>query len=531
MIYNNKTLLENLTSPVREIGARVEVYNTSGSVIYQIEEDENLKNFKIEKVAQDGKFFGFGVSQKLTLTLSDKERSYTINDDYYIELTFLVGNTGYYAAPYFYIDSVSRDENTNDLTITAYDLLYKNASKFKLSDIDIELNYTLSDLAKSCADKIGATNIKSDFDDISYPEGANFDGSETIRSVLDDLAEVSQSIYYINYANALVFKRLNNNSSINFSVSKDIMFTLKTGDTYTLTSITSTTELGDNITSSTGGTGETAYIRDNPLWNLREDRATLVDNAIADIGGLKMTEFSCEWRGITDLEVGDKLSFTLKDDTSIIGYVINDTLEYDGGLKQTTSWSYTKDNEETESNPTSLGEVLNQTYAKVDKVNKQIEIVASETSTNSEAISSLQVDTSSISASVKSIQETTETSIESINNDISTLTNQVETAMTSEQVSIKIQEELENGIDKVTTSTGFTFNEEGLTVSKSDSEMKTTITEDGMTVYKNDEAVLTANNVGVDAVNLHATTYLIIGNNSRFEDYTTNRTGCFWIGG
>ena len=61
--------------------------------------------------------------------------------------------------------------------------------------------------------------------------------------------------------------------------------------------------------------------------------------------------------------------------------------------------------------------------------------------------------------------------------------------------------------------------------------MKTTITEDGMTVYRNDEAVLTADNQGVKAEDLHATTYLIIGANSRFEDYGTNRTGCVWIGG
>ena len=61
--------------------------------------------------------------------------------------------------------------------------------------------------------------------------------------------------------------------------------------------------------------------------------------------------------------------------------------------------------------------------------------------------------------------------------------------------------------------------------------MKTQITEDGMTVYKNNESVLVANNVGVEAVNLHATTYLIIGNNSRFENYNDTRTGCFWIGG
>ena len=63
--------------------------------------------------------------------------------------------------------------------------------------------------------------------------------------------------------------------------------------------------------------------------------------------------------------------------------------------------------------------------------------------------------------------------------------------------------------------------------------MSTQITDDGMKVFRSNTAVLTANNVGVDAVNLHATTYLIIGNNSRFEDWEKDgqaRTACFWIG-
>ena len=123
------------------------------------------------------------------------------------------------------------------------------------------------------------------------------------------------------------------------------------------------------------------------------------------------------------------------------------------------------------------------------------------------------------------------TSINNINEDVQKVTEKVELAMTSDQVDLKIKSELDNGVTKVETNTGFTFNDEGLTVEKTNSEMKTQITEDGMTVYKNDDAVLVANNVGVDAINLHATTYLIIGTNSRFEDYDTNRTGCFWIGG
>ena len=119
---------------------------------------------------------------------------------------------------------------------------------------------------------------------------------------------------------------------------------------------------------------------------------------------------------------------------------------------------------------------------------------------------------------------------ESNDNQFVELTKKVEATMTSDQIQLAISNELEKGTDKVTTSTGFTFNDKGLTISKSDNEMSTNIDEDGMSIFKGSEEVLTANNTGVDAQNLHATTYLIVGTNSRFEDYGSDRTGCFWIG-
>ena len=160
------------------------------------------------------------------------------------------------------------------------------------------------------------------------------------------------------------------------------------------------------------------------------------------------------------------------------------------------------------------------------------------------AIAQLKLDKDSINASVSAIANTqtdlSETIVD-IQNGLSeqnksnedqfvTLTKKVDATMTSDQVQLAISTELAKGTDKVTTSTGFTFNDEGLTISKSDSEMSTNIDEDGMSIFKGSQEVLTANNTGVDAQNLHATTYLIIGTNSRFEDYGSDRTGCFWIG-
>lgn len=78
--------------------------------------------------------------------------------------------------------------------------------------------------------------------------------------------------------------------------------------------------------------------------------------------------------------------------------------------------------------------------------------------------------------------------------------------------------------------TTYEFGTEKLSIKKSGSEMKTDISEAGMKVFKGDNEVLVANNEGVEAVDLHAKTYLKIGRNSRFEDLGENRTACFWIG-
>ena len=166
-------------------------------------------------------------------------------------------------------------------------------------------------------------------------------------------------------------------------------------------------------------------------------------------------------------------------------------------------------------------------------VESEFSSIESETKTLNETITSLQLGTDSINASVKSLEESFVNTTNGLANDISIVQEQVNLAMTSDDVKIEIQNQLINGTTKVSTTTGYTFDEEGLNISKSDSEMKTLITEDGMKVFKNDETMLTANNQGVDAKNLTATTYLIIGGNSRMENYTENgdtRTAVFWIG-
>ena len=170
----------------------------------------------------------------------------------------------------------------------------------------------------------------------------------------------------------------------------------------------------------------------------------------------------------------------------------------------------------------------NEWIAAPEDTSEAIDAIEQQVVTNTQSIASLMINADSINASVQRVEQSVTSSLDGMNQNITSLTNRVDATMSAEDVKIEIQKEMANGSNKVTTSTGFTFNENGLTVDKSDSEMSTNINENGMIITKNNETVLTANNKGVQAKNLYATTYLIVGN-SRFESYKGNRTGCFYV--
>ncbi len=149
-----------------------------------------------------------------------------------------------------------------------------------------------------------------------------------------------------------------------------------------------------------------------------------------------------------------------------------------------------------------------------------------------ESVGKLVVDDEWIRGSVRSLEEL----VDIANGKILETNERVGTLeLTDRDFNLKFEKITNDGVAKVSNTTG-TFNEDGLEIDNTDSPTKTQVTPDGMTVYKknanNEQSeVLTAKSDGVDATNLHAKTYLIIGGRSRFENYGSNRTGCFWIGG
>lgn len=92
-----------------------------------------------------------------------------------------------------------------------------------------------------------------------------------------------------------------------------------------------------------------------------------------------------------------------------------------------------------------------------------------------------------------------------------------------------------NGVDRVVTAKGYTFDDKGLKISDDQSEITNLLDNTGMYVKRGEEVVLQANNKGVQTGDVTVRERLKIGGHAIFEDYNngtgSGRTACFWMGG
>lgn len=125
--------------------------------------------------------------------------------------------------------------------------------------------------------------------------------------------------------------------------------------------------------------------------------------------------------------------------------------------------------------------------------------------------------------------------------DVISLENKVETVQTNTEYAIKVSEDIQaNGVSKVKTETGYTFDDKGLTIEKTNAKTKSTLNETGLEVKDStgsqEETLLKAGydeetgETIVKSKNMNVGKYLTVGKYSRIEDYEEG-TAVFWIGG
>ena len=343
-------------------------------------------------------------------------------------------------------------------------------------------------------------------------EEEKFDNSYTFRDVLDQIAQVSGGIIAFKSDGKLyVIYPTESGETIDEGNLKSLTIGEKYGPVNSL--VLARTPQEDNIyaqdTESIDANGlcEVKIENNQIMDSHRED---FIDNLLEQIKGTTYFLYELESYGIGYLNLGDIFTIQVENGTEYKTVMLNDDLQVTQGMTEKTSLSMPEETKTDYSAASKTDRVLNQTLLKVDKQEQ------------------------TITALVTTTENLTDT-VDGLSGAVGELEKSVKQTVTAEAVETLISEKYSNGVEEVTTTTGYKLDKNGLRISKSDKDISTVIDEDGMDVSNGDEKVLTADSKGVDALNLTARQYLIIGSNSRFEDYDNGsgerRTGCFFIGG
>ena len=81
---------------------------------------------------------------------------------------------------------------------------------------------------------------------------------------------------------------------------------------------------------------------------------------------------------------------------------------------------------------------------------------------------------------------------------------------------IQVTNIINNGIDKVVTSTGYTFDADGLKIQRAGQSIESLLNNMGMYVTRSGETMLKADSNGVVATDVSVRNYLIVGSHARF---------------
>lgn len=260
--------------------------------------------------------------------------------------------------------------------------------------------------------------------------------------------------------------------------------------------------------------GNTYVIQGNYLMatSTTENILPVVQTIFGEISGIRYTPCRVSIPVSLGIRAGDIINITDKNGVTITAYVMTkttsgqrDTLECTGSPRRDSS--SVVNNEE-----------FRDWNGKILELRKEVEglYVANQDTEGRLAELSLSVDGLSTQVSQQN-QE-----IEGVKTDLTAIRQE------STQVSIQVQNIIENGVDKVITANNYSFTSDGMHIEREGEEISSRIDHTGLYVNQSEDPRLVANADGVRARDLMAENYLIIAH-TRFEKYQDKYTACFYV--
>ena len=270
------------------------------------------------------------------------------------------------------------------------------------------------------------------------------------------------------------------------------------------------------------------------------DRDAWLPGLYSRLNGLTYSPYEITTTGQACLEIGEQFVLEMLDGTTRTCIWMGQTLEIAQGVSETGSCSIPGAAETDYGIASASDRTMTQTILRVDKAEGSITSLTEDIYNTDDGVMTKLSQITQKADGIEGRVSDTETAISGLTGSVETVTSQVSAKLDADSFDVSVERWIEtNGIQSVDTQTGMTFDADGLHINQSGASTETLIDATGMTVsdYSGND-VLTATAEGVDAVNLHATTYLIVGQFSRFQDYSgtdytgatdNQRTACYWI--
>ena len=409
------------------------------------------------------------------------------------------------------------DEDDNIINIKALDNMIKFEFNYDGSELINENGKaTLLQVAQDICEKAGVELGSTSFLN-SEKQVAVYDNQVTAREYIGYIAESSGCFACCGRDGKLYFRKIGQDE---VEIPIELFGEYKWGEEYQISKVayedgTRSFKFGDE-------TRNTLWINQENMYIVDEEQ---IENIYNELKNLTINSF--EGKSVIDpaIDIGDKIiidgkSVIYQGEMSLAGRFIAD-------IKSTIS---IKQKQETTVKKESQKVINRRVQSRIDQVEGTITTLVEET-------------TSQLSKDINNNYQDLVQKLDDVpkKDDIITIQNKVETIQTNSDYVINIAENLQvNGVSKVKTETGYTFDNEGLTIEKTNAKTKSTLNETGLNIKdatgSNEESLLFAgydNETGetiVKSKNMTVEKYLTIGTHSRIEDYKDG-TGVFWIGG
>lgn len=504
------------------------------------------------KYSFDGQLFKTIMKQvEITVKNANEIKDKDINFQYGL---FINNKFEYIDLGNYFIKDIEDSKKKDEITVTGYDRMIRFMKSFKQSELQLTYPCKMLKLVQKMCEVCGVELYSTDFYNADLDVEEDFFTTQelTYRDVLEKVAQATLTTAFIE-DNKLNLYKVSNDAieKIDKSYLTDLTIKEKFGPANAL--VLGRGDVEDNIEET-----DEKSIEQNGRCEIRFDenefiefqREKVIKGMFEQIKGLEYYSFEASDVGVMWLKPCACIELGDKEDSSYKSYYLKANITINTGISSDIE-AELPDETNTEYKVTTKEEKKTLKVERLAKKNEgKIQDLVEETTENSKKITKHEQDIDGIKNKVSSNTTDINNNYQEIiqklgdkaqKDDVISLENKVETIQTNTNYAIKITEDIQaNGVSKVKTETGYTFDKDGLTIEKTNAKTKSTLNETGLNIKdatgSNEESLLFAgydNETGetvVKSKNMTVEKYLTVGKYSRIEDYEKG-TGVFWIGG